>query len=429
MTSFSCLAVNIATLNFQMTNMSGSIQLSKTTTLSLDVPLTSSKSESNRALLLNQLGGGESELKNLSTARDTVTMTALLASDDNTLDVLDAGTVMRFMTAFLAMGKSEKRITGTPRMCKRPIKLLVDALNDLGANISYEKEEGYPPLLFKPFSEQKTNHLTIPGNISSQYISALLMIAPTLPEGLTITLEGEIYSRPYIEMTLNLMAHFGVSGQFEGNQITVNSQNYQSNSYTIESDWSGASYWYSLFALADSAQITLKGLRSKSNQGDHAITTIMEGLGVKSTFDGETVTLSKTENKKKLVIDFKSCPDLAQTVMACAAAKGVNLEMTGLESLRIKESDRTAAMSTELAKIGAKLEEHANGKWVLTSPEKLKVSELISFDTYDDHRMAMALAPLCMKFDCEIHEPEVVVKSYPEYWEHLEMAGVIISGK
>jgi len=408
--------------------MSGSIQLSRpTTTLSLDVPLTSSKSESNRALLLNELGGGTSELKNLSTARDTVTMTKLLASDDFTLDVLDAGTVMRFMTAFLAISKKERKITGTPRMCKRPIKLLVDALNDLGANITYENEEGYPPLLFKPFSHQKTNQLTIPGNISSQYISALLMIAPTLPEGLTITLEGEIYSRPYIEMTLNLMKHFGVSGQFEGQQISVSPQPYQSNSYTIESDWSGASYWYSFFALADDAKITLKGLRSKSNQGDHAIATIMEGLGVKSTFDGETVTLSKTDIKKELTIDFKSCPDLAQTVMACAAAKGVNLEMTGLESLRIKESDRTAAMAIELGKIGAKLEEREEGRWVLTSPAQLSVAEVISFDTYDDHRMAMALAPLALKFDCIIHEPDVVVKSYPEYWDHLKMAGVKVS--
>ncbi|MEO9852678.1 MAG: 3-phosphoshikimate 1-carboxyvinyltransferase [Reichenbachiella sp.] len=405
--------------------MSGSIQLSKpATTLSLDVPLTSSKSESNRVLLLNQLGGGQSSLKNLSTARDTVTMKALLSSKEYTLDVLDAGTVMRFMTAFLAIRKTERRITGTPRMCKRPIKLLVDALNNLGANISYENEEGFPPLLFKAFSQQKVNQLTIPGNISSQYISALLMIAPTLPDGLTITLEGEIYSRPYIEMTLNLMAHFGAEGQFEGNQIKIEPQEYSSNSYTIESDWSGASYWYSLYALAGKAQITLKGLRSESNQGDHAIASIMEGLGVKSTFSGETVTLSRTDIKKELTINFKSCPDLAQTVMACAAALGVNLDMTGLESLRIKESDRTAAMASELSKIGATLEEHENGRWILTSPKSLEVSETITFDTYDDHRMAMALAPLCMKFDCVINEPEVVVKSYPEYWDHLEMAGV-----
>ena len=408
--------------------MSGSIQLSRPkTTFSLSVPLTSSKSESNRALLLNELAGGVSKLQNLSTARDTVTMTKLLSSDEYTLDVLDAGTVMRFMTAYLAIGNKERRITGTPRMCKRPIKLLVDALNQLGAEITYEIEEGFPPLIFKPFTAQKTNQLTIPGNISSQYISALLMIAPTLPKGLNITLEGEIYSRPYIEMTLNLMKHFGISGKFEGQNITVSNQKYTPNSYTIESDWSGASYWYSLFALADDAEITLKGLREVSNQGDHEIANIMEGLGVKSTFNGEIVTLSKTACKEQLTIDFKSCPDLAQTVMACAAALGVNLEMTGLESLRIKESDRTAAMATELVKIGADLKEHENGKWILTSPKKLEVSEMIEFDTYDDHRMAMALAPLAMKFDCIIHEPEVVVKSYPEYWDHLKEAGMQIS--
>lgn len=409
--------------------MSGSIKLSKpTTTLSLDVPLTSSKSESNRVLLLNQLSGGQARLENLSSARDTDTMTKLLATDDYSLDVLDAGTVMRFMTAYLGTGNKERRITGTPRMCKRPIGLLADALNQLGASIEYENEEGYPPLLFKPFGEQKTNQLTIPGNISSQYISALLMIAPKLPEGLTITLEGEIYSRPYIEMTLNLMAHFGVTGQFDGNQIKISPQTYQPNDYRVESDWSGASYWYSLFALSNDAQITLKGLRSASNQGDHAIAHIMEGLGVKSRFEGETVILSKGEIKENLSIEFKSCPDLAQTVMACAAALGVDLEMTGLESLRIKESDRTAAMATELAKIGARLREHEGGKWVLTSPHQLEVAAPISFDTYDDHRMAMALAPLCLKFDCIINEPEVVVKSYPEYWDHLKQAGIIISG-
>ncbi|MEO9965507.1 MAG: 3-phosphoshikimate 1-carboxyvinyltransferase [Reichenbachiella sp.] len=408
--------------------MSGSIRLRKPkTTLSLDVPLTSSKSESNRVLLMKQLGGGLSKLDNKSTARDTVTMQALLATDESSLDVLDAGTVMRFMTAYLALGDKQRRITGTPRMCKRPIKVLVEALNRLGASITYESEEGYPPLLFNPFSEQKTNLLTMPGNISSQYISALLMISPLLPKGLTITLEGEIYSRPYIEMTLNLMAHFGVHGEFKNQKISIQPQAYKSNNYRVESDWSGASYWYSLFALADEASIKLRGLRQQSNQGDHAIVSIMEELGVQSTFDGETVTLSRTTIKKDLTLDFKSCPDLAQTVMACAAALGVNLKMTGLESLRIKESDRTAAMATELAKIGAKLEEKENGLWVLTSPSILDVPNIVEFDTYDDHRMAMALAPLCMKFECVIHEPEVVVKSYPEYWEHLEMAGVEIT--
>ncbi len=405
--------------------MGESIQLSKPIKkLALDVPLASSKSESNRVLLLDQLSGGGSELKNLSTARDTVTMKTLLASKDYTLDVLDAGTAMRFMTAFLAMGKADRRITGTPRMCKRPIKLLVDALNDLGGHITYENEKGYPPLIFKPFGRQKTNQLAIPSNISSQYVSALLMIAPLLPEGLAITLEGEVYSRPYIEMTLGLMARFGVSAQFEGDRVHVAPQAYRAGSYTIEPDWSGASYWYSLFALADDARVTLKGLRPSSYQGDRAIAGIMEGLGVTSFFHGEAVALGKGDAKKRLAIDFKPCPDLAQTVMACAAAKGVSLEMTGLESLRIKESDRVSAMAAELAKIGAKLERPENGRWALTPPSRLNVPAPIVFDTYDDHRMAMALAPLCMKFDCAIKDPGVVAKSYPEYWAHLAMAGV-----
>ncbi|PIB34333.1 3-phosphoshikimate 1-carboxyvinyltransferase [Reichenbachiella sp. 5M10] len=409
--------------------MSDSINLAKhQSKLSLTVPLTSSKSESNRALLIRKLGGDQAQLDNLSTARDTVTMTSLLASDSKQLDVLDAGTVMRFMTAYLATGATPRQITGTPRMCMRPIKILAEALNELGANISYLGEEGYPPLDFQPFGTQKTDTLTIPGNISSQYISALLMIAPSLPQGLTIHLEGEIYSRPYIEMTLNLMQHFGVTGTFEGQTIHVASQNYQANSYTIESDWSGASYWYSLVALAEEAEVTLLGLRQKSNQGDSAIAQIMEGMGVKSEFKDNAVVLSKCAQKKHLVIDFKSCPDLAQTVFVCAAIKGVSLEMTGLESLRIKETDRTAAMATELAKLGAKLEESKPGTWILTpAPQDYTVSQPLSFDTYDDHRMAMALAPVCMQYDVIIHEPNVVVKSYPEYWDHLKMAGVKIT--
>lgn len=398
--------------------------------ISLTVPLTSSKSESNRALLIRKLGKDQAVLDNLSTARDTVTMERLLSSDEETLDVLDAGTVMRFMTAYLATGSRSRKITGTPRMCKRPIKILAEALNELGANISYLGEGGYPPLQFQPFEAQKTSTLTIPGDISSQYISALLMIAPTLPKGLTINLEGEIYSRPYIEMTLNLMKHFGIESQFEEKSISVAHQSYQANNYTIESDWSGASYWYSIAALASDAEIVLTGLREQSNQGDSAIVQIMEGLGVKSEFNSDSVKLTKIDKKAHLDIDFKSCPDLAQTVFVCAAIKGVSLKMTGLESLRIKETDRTAAMATELAKLGAKLEETAAGVWELTpmSPEQTFDTPL-NFETYDDHRMAMALAPVCLHYDTIIQEPDVVVKSYPEYWDHLKTAGIQISDK
>jgi len=409
--------------------MSASYKLSKhSQKLSLTVPLTSSKSESNRVLLIRTLGGDLANLSNLSTARDTVTMQALLESNSSELDVLDAGTVMRFMTAYLAMGDKNRSITGTPRMKKRPIKLLVDALNSIGAKIDYLGESGYPPLSFSPFTSQTSNELTIPGNISSQYISALLMIAPTLPTGLSIHLEGEIYSRPYIEMTLNLMRHFGVNSSFEGSSISVKHQPYTNNSYKVESDWSGASYWYSLVALADDAEITLTGLRSQSNQGDSAIADIMKGIGVNSQFDGDSVKLTKGDVEEKLTIDFKACPDLAQTVFVCAALKGVFLEMTGLESLRIKETDRTAAMATELAKLGAKLEEQQNGIWTLTpAPKDFNTNEIIDFETYEDHRMAMALAPVCMKYDIIIQEPEVVVKSYPEYWDHLKFAGIEIT--
>ena len=404
--------------------MSQSLTISKLSQpLNPTVPLTSSKSESNRALLINTLGGNLSTLSNLSTARDTKTMKSLLESEDYELDVLDAGTVMRFMTAYLALGAKKRKITGTPRMQKRPIKILAEALNELGAHVTYENEEGYPPLIFTPFETQKSAELTVPGNISSQYISALLMIAPTLPNGLKINLEGEIYSRPYIEMTLNLMKHFGVAGTFEDKTISVGNQKYSANNYTIESDWSGASYWFSMVALADSAEVTLTGLREKSNQGDRAIVEIMDGLGVHTEFIENGIKLTKKDHKDHLTIDFKSCPDLGQTVFACAAAKGVSLEMTGLESLRIKESDRTTAMATELAKIGAELKETKPGTWVLTPSTTIDDVTHVSFDTYDDHRMAMALAPLAAVVDATIHEPEVVVKSYPEYWDHMKTAG------
>ena len=407
--------------------MSEAIRLSTTNkTLSLNVPLTSSKSESNRAILINHLAGGRAQLNNLSTARDTQTMIKLLKSNEQTLDVLDAGTVMRFLTAFLAIGDQHRIITGTPRMCERPIKVLVDALNQLGANISYLDHEGFPPLAFQAFSKQKTAHLSIQGNISSQYISALLMIAPILENGLTIELTGEIYSRPYIEMTLNLMDHFGVKSQFEGNQISVQHQSYQNNEYTIESDWSGASYWYSLAALSDHSTIGLLGLRSKSNQGDHAIASIMKSMGVESKFSANKVELIRGITEEKLSLDFKSCPDLAQTVMACAAALGITLEMTGLESLAIKETNRTAAMATELGKIGTKLFESHPGTWQLHPDKNFISNSPITFETYDDHRMAMALAPLCLKYDLIIKNPRVVEKSYPEFWDHLKQAGISI---
>lgn len=388
-----------------------------------EIKLNASKSESNRALIINALSGNISELHNLSNARDTDTMQRLLGSDEETLDVLDAGTTMRFLTAYSAVGPKKRILTGTPRMQQRPIKLLADALVELGAQAKYLKNVGYPPHSITPLKDQKADTLTIPGNISSQYISALLMIAPTLPKGLEIVLEGEIYSRPYIEMTLELMKHFGVDHDWSGQVIKIAAQKYESNNYTIESDWSGASYWYSLAALSDDVDLKLLGLRENSTQGDQEIATIMEHFGVKSEFSDKGVHLTKTGKLSEgMFIDFRSCPDLAQTVMACAAVKGIKLSMTGLESLKIKETDRIAAMQNELAKFGAKLIED-EGVWTL-EPGAFDQSKEIVIETYEDHRMAMAFAPLSLDFNLLIEEREVVNKSYPDFWRDLEKVGL-----
>ncbi len=389
-----------------------------------EIKLNASKSESNRALIINALSGNQSNLKNLSNARDTETMQRLLSSEDELLDVLDAGTTMRFLTAYSAVGSKRRVLTGTPRMQQRPIKLLVDALEELGAKAEYLKKEGYPPHAITPLTEQKNDLLSIPGNISSQYISALLMIAPTLPKGIEICLQGEIYSRPYIEMTLALMKHFGVDHEWTGQIIKIAPQPYLANNYTIESDWSGASYWYSLAALSDHVDLKLLGLREQSTQGDQEIATIMEHFGVNSEFSADGVRLTKNNKLSEgMFIDFRSCPDLAQTVMACAAVKGIKLSMTGLESLKIKETDRIMAMSNELKKFGANLIED-DGVWTL-QPGTFDKEKLIDIETYDDHRMAMAFAPLSIDFKLNIKEREVVNKSYPDFWKDLAKVGLV----
>lgn len=404
-----------------------SVSLKRQTQLKkVDIPLASSKSESNRALIMSKLSKQEFVLDNLSSARDTQIMQNLLSSTDSILNVKDAGTVMRFMTAYLAVNGIGVTLTGTERMCQRPIGVLVEALKKIGARIEYCDKDGYPPLQINALNEQLTGQLKIPGNISSQYISALMMIAPILPNGLEITLEGEIYSLPYINMTSGLMEHFGIKYTFKNQTINIPNQAYAQAMYTIESDWSGASYWYGFVALAEEAEVKLLGLKEKSFQGDQAIVEIMESLGVKSHFRKDGVILSKSEQKQELSYDFRNCPDLAQTVIAVAAAKRIELTMTGLESLKIKETDRTGAMTKEVAKVGALLKEIKEGTWKLTFDNNHIPNEPILFETYDDHRMAMALAPLCMKYDIIVDNPTVVQKSYPEYWDHLELAGLIV---
>lgn len=388
-----------------------------------EIPLPSSKSESNRALIINALAKGKDNLSNLAEARDTQTMMRLLASDDAVADVIDAGTTMRFLTAYFAVTGQKKTMTGTPRMCERPIGILVDALRSLGADIDYLNKEGYPPLQLNGFQFAGNKNLSIRGDVSSQYISAILMIAPLLPEGLVLTITGELGSKPYIEMTIQQMKSFGitVTPDWDNMTITVPAQQYEVIPYAIESDWSGASYWFAIVALSEfeDVELELLGLKENSLQGDSVITDIMSHLGVKSEYTGRGFKLTKIPADTSLAWDFTNCPDLAQTVCVVAAAKNIPLTLTGIESLKVKETDRVYALQTELAKIGGSLVEvEKNHKYLLTANgEAIKADTAIH--TYDDHRMAMAFAPLALVSDITIEEPDVVVKSYPSFWKHL----------
>jgi 3-phosphoshikimate 1-carboxyvinyltransferase len=384
--------------------------------------LPSSKSLSNRALIINALSGNQSIVSNLSAARDTQLMQRLITLPDKVIDAMDAGTTMRFLTAYFAATGKNKILTGTDRMKQRPIKLLVDALREIGATIDYLDKDGFPPTEIKGFERQMVNSVILPGDVSSQYISALMMIAPILPNGLNIQLKGKIGSRPYIEMTASLMAEFGVKIKFENNTIAIPHGNYGNTAYTVESDWSAASYWFAVVALAEKSMITLPVISETSLQGDRVTVELMEKLGVKTTFSSTSAVLSKQPHLNSIEWDFTDCPDLAQTALPVCAAKGIHGTFTGMESLRIKETDRIAALQTELAKIGAELTEAA-GVWKLIPAAKLKTNDKVTIATYHDHRMAMGFAPLATLVDVEIESPDVVNKSYPGFWRDLTAVG------
>lgn len=386
------------------------------------IPLPSSKSESNRVLIIDALTEGKNTLSNLAEARDTQTMIRLLKKNPAIFDVLDAGTTMRFLTAYAAITNQNKVMTGTPRMCERPIGILVDALRTVGAEIHYLGTEGYPPMAVHGLPEQKSDQVKIRGDVSSQYISAMLMIAPLLPKGLEIELEGKVGSRSYIEMTLDTMSQFGIKYSWKENKITVAPQAYQATAFAVESDWSGAGYWFSLLACADSGELFLEGLKENSLQGDSAAVEIMDQLGVKSTFQNGGVLLQKQGVKGLQSWDFTHCPDLAQTIAVTCAVLGQNAVFTGLESLKIKETDRIHALQQELAKFNADLTE--------TEPETYQVIPSVTMPsevrihTYEDHRMAMAFMPLLTKTNVVIEDPAVVNKSYPSFWKHCQLAGI-----
>jgi len=395
------------------------------------IHLAGSKSISNRVLIIRALSGENFQIDGLASSHDTKLMTALLAQEgETTYDAGPAGTTFRFLTAYLSMQEGTQLLTGSERMQQRPIKVLAEALIDLGADIEYVNQVGYPPLkIHSPKNFGASGKITLPANISSQYISALLMIAPTLEKGLEITLDGDIVSIPYILMTLNIMAYFGVEHKWEGNVITIANQTYTPKPFTVEADWSAASYYYSIAALSDEADLELHGLFEESTQGDAAIADMMKDLGVETTYHEGYVRIQKTmASKANFEYDFIKCPDLAQTIVACCAGLGVQGLMTGLQTLRIKETDRIAALKAELAKGNAYFSQlppkfsPKSGKEYHMIDGTFNV-ETATIDTYEDHRMAMALAPLSLICPLTIEEEDVVNKSYPEFWDDLSSLG------
>ncbi len=390
--------------------------------------LNSSKSESNRLLIIKALSEKEITIKNLSKANDSVLLKNLLESENLVVwDAQDAGTSFRFLTSFLAIKKEHVVLSGTERMNQRPVKVLVDALNKIGAEILYLENEGFPPIYVKRKINQVKNKLDIPGDISSQYISSLLLIAPLLEKGIEINIEEPFYSRPYVNMTLNLMNSFGIKSEVEGNKISIKNQEFSSGSYIVESDWSAASYWYSILSISDNINnLTLKGLKKKSNQGDSVISELMKSFGVNTQYKEDGIVLTKIKfDTEEIKLDFRDCPDLTQTILVVAAYHKLKLKVSGVESLKIKETDRLLAMKNELKKIGCDFYEEDN-YWVLEKRSR-EIDDELAIDTYKDHRMAMAFAPLASKKSIIINDPEVVVKSYPTYWEDLKKVGFIIT--
>ena len=390
--------------------------------------LNSSKSESNRLLIIKALSEKEITIKNLSKANDSVLLKNLLESENLVVwDAQDAGTSFRFLTSFLAIKKEHVVLSGTERMKQRPVKVLVDALNKIGAEILYLENEGFPPIYVKGKINQVKNKLDIPGDISSQYISSLLLIAPLLEKGIEINIEEPFYSRPYVNMTLNLMNSFGIKSEVKGNKISIKNQEFSSGSYIVESDWSAASYWYSILSISDNINnLTLQGLKKKSNQGDSVISELMKSFGVNTQYKEDGIVLTKIKlDTEEIELDFRDCPDLAQTILVVAAYHKIKLKVSGVESLKIKETDRLLAMKNELKKIGCDFYEEDN-YWVLEKRSR-EIDDELAIDTYKDHRMAMAFAPLASKKSIIINDPDVVVKSYPTYWEDLKKVGFIIT--
>lgn len=400
--------------------------------IDISIMLPASKSISNRALIIQALTKGGMMPENLSDCDDTEVIIRGLGKQSEIIDIKAAGTAMRFMTAYLSATEGEHTITGTERMKHRPIGILVDALRYLGAEIEYVGEEGYPPLRIRG-RQLEGGTLLIAGDVSSQYISALLMIAPILTKGLELKLTGNIISRPYIDLTLHLMHEFGVAAEWSDfDTIRVKPQPYQQRAYTIESDWSAASYWYEILALTDDTQskVALQGLKDGSRQGDSTVRYIFSLLGIKTSFKEkdvngmpEALLTRHSRMLNRMDYDFTNQPDLAQTLIAVCPVLGIPFHFTGLGTLKIKETDRIEAMKREMEKLGYILHEE-EGTALSWTGERCEPMTQPTIDTYEDHRMAMSFAPLAIKLgEIRINNPEVVSKSYPHYWADLRKAG------
>ena len=394
--------------------------------ISEEITISGSKSESNRLLILQKLFP-EIAIENLSDSDDSVHMQHALSTNDLTVDIGHAGTAMRFLTSYFAIQEGRETIlTGSERMQNRPIEILVDALQSLGAEISFEAKEGYPPIKIKGKKLTK-NKVQINGNVSSQYISSLLLIASKLENGLEIELVGKVTSVPYINMTLSLLHQIGIEASFNGNIINVQpKKSIEKQTVVVESDWSSASYFYSIVALSEmGSEIQLSAYKKESLQGDSCLAEIYQHFGVTTTFGENSIILKKEKESKKdtLEIDLKNAPDIAQTIAVTCFAEGISCDLTGLHTLKIKETDRLEALHDELSKLGASISVTDESLHLEKSAE---INKNIAIKTYKDHRMAMAFAPLALRVPIKILEAEVVTKSYQKFWDDMQQIGIKI---
>ncbi|NLP57413.1 3-phosphoshikimate 1-carboxyvinyltransferase [Lutibacter sp. B1] len=393
--------------------------LKRNKTVSGNIRITGSKSESNRLLVLQKFYPNLS-IENISNSDDSQLMQKALKSSSKEINIGHAGTAMRFLTAyFSAKENSEIILTGSHRMKERPIKILVDALKELGADIQYLNNEGYPPLKIKGKKLEK-DFVEIEGNVSSQYITALLLIAPTLQNGLQLKFKGEVTSVPYIKMTLKLLSELGINYVWNSDTIRVQHQpKIEDKTIIVESDWSSASYYYSLVALSPNSEVELASYKKNSLQGDSVLSKIYENFGVETVFGENTILLKNTNQQKRefLNLDLQNAPDIAQTIAVTCFGLGIECFLTGLHTLKIKETDRLVALKIEIEKLGGEVE-ITNETLHLKS--STKINENISISTYHDHRMAMAFAPLALKVPIHIEDANVVSKSYPTFWEDFK---------